>query len=91
MEKIIGPQQKAYSSQRNIGSILLNLLNMMDHVNKKKKESLILLVDFKKAFDSINTKFIDSALELFNFGESFRKWVTSSSQAEKPIFSYMDI
>ena len=55
MEKIIGPQQKAYSSTRNIGSILLNLLNMMDHVNKKKKESLILLVDFKKAFDSINT------------------------------------
>ena len=32
-------------------------------------------MDFKKAFDSINTKFIDSALELFNFGESFRKWV----------------
>ena len=54
---------------------MLNLLYMMDHVNKKKKESLILLVDFKKAFDSINTKFIDSALEIFNFGDSFRKWV----------------
>lgn len=76
MEKIIGRQQKAYSRERNIGSILLNLLNLMDNVNKKKKESLILLVDFKKAFDSINTKLIDSALKVFNFGESFRKWVT---------------
>ena len=48
MPKIIGAQQKAYSRERNIGSILLNLMNMEDHVNKKKLESLILLVDFKK-------------------------------------------
>ena len=75
MGKIIGKQQKAYSRDRNIGSILLNLLNMMDFVNKKKMESLILLVDFKKAFDSIDTKFIDSALATFNFGPSFRRWV----------------
>ena len=75
MGKIIGTQQKAYSRDRNIGSILLNLLNMMDFVNKKKMESLILLVDFKKVFDSIDTKFIDSALATFNFGPSFRRWV----------------
>ena len=66
MPKLIGVQQKAYSRERNIGSILLNLVNMMDHVNKNKMESLILLVDFKKAFDSINTSFIDSALSIFN-------------------------
>jgi hypothetical protein len=62
-------------AERNIGSILLNLMNMMDHVNKKKMESLILLVDFKKAFDSINTKFINSAQTIFNFGSSFRNGV----------------
>ena len=75
MPKLIGVQQKAYSRERNIGSILLNLVNMMDYVNKKKMESLILLVDFKKAFDSINTNFIDSALSTFNIGPSFRRWV----------------
>jgi hypothetical protein len=35
MPKIIGAQQKANSRERNIGSILLNLMNMMDHVNKR--------------------------------------------------------
>ena len=50
-------------------------MNMMDHVNKKKMEKLILLVDFKKAFDSINTKFIKSALKIFIFGPSFRNLV----------------
>jgi hypothetical protein len=48
MGKIIGRQQRAYSRERNIGSILLNLLNTMDFVNKNKIESLILLVDLKK-------------------------------------------
>ena len=38
MPKLIGSQQKAYSRERNIGSILLNLVNMMDYVNKKKME-----------------------------------------------------
>ena len=48
---------------------------MMNHVNKKQISSLIILVDFKKAFDSIDTKFIDTALDLFGFGKSFHRWV----------------
>ncbi len=32
-------------------------------------------IDFEKAFDSINWNFIDNALELFNLGPNFRKWV----------------
>jgi hypothetical protein len=44
MPKIIGQQQKAYFTERNIGSILLNLLNMMDHVNQKKKETHVMLI-----------------------------------------------
>ena len=50
-------------------------MNMMDHVNQKKKDSLVMLSDFKKAFDSISTKFINSALTIFNFGTSFKNWV----------------
>ena len=52
MPKIIGVQQKAYSSKRNIGLILMNLMSMMSHVIKKIIASLIILVDFKKAFNS---------------------------------------
>ena len=74
-EKVIGKEQKAYSKMRNIGSVLINLLNAMSFVNKRKIETLIVALDFQKAFDSINTQFIDSALKTFNFGEDFRKWV----------------
>ena len=37
----------------NIGSVILNLINMMTHVKQEKKAALILLIDFRKAFDSL--------------------------------------
>ena len=48
IEKVIGVQQKAYSQERNIGSVLLNLMNLMDEANKRKMNCLILSIDFKK-------------------------------------------
>ena len=35
----------------------------------------MLLVDFQKAFDSIDHTFIDNALKLYGFGDSIRMWV----------------
>ena len=37
--------------------------------------NLILCIDFKKAFDSIDHTFINSTLKILNFGTTFRKWV----------------
>merc|ERR1711940_205788 len=75
MEKVIGRQQKAYSRTRNIGSVLYNLMNIMQKSKQERMANLILCIDFKKAFDSIDHIFINSTLKLLNFGESFRQWV----------------
>ena len=45
---IIGRQQKAYIRTNNIGSVLLNLINLIKHMTDKKKAGLILQIDFKK-------------------------------------------
>ena len=75
VNKIIGRQQKAYIKTNNIGSIILNLLNLISHVNEKKKSALILLIDFKKAFDSIDHTFLHNTLALFGFGPDIIKWI----------------
>ena len=75
IENVIGVQQKAYSQEWNIGSVMIDLLNLMDEVDRKKTSCLILSIDFKKAFDSVDHRFIDSSLELLNFGPDFRRWV----------------
>ena len=68
LPNIIGPQQKAYMPNDNIGSVLLNLLSPIEDCNRKKVEGLILLIDFRKAYISINHQFIEKTLKSFNFG-----------------------
>ena len=75
VEHIVGQQQKAYVASNNIGSCILNLINMMSHVNKIKKQTLILLIDFKKAFDSLDHKFLNTALKKMGFGPDIIEWV----------------
>ena len=57
-----------------IGSVIINKLNLMKYVNRKKIKSLILLIDFRKVFDSSH-KYIDECLKMFNIGTSIWKWV----------------
>ena len=54
-------------------------MNLMSHLNKK----IIIFVDFKKAFDSIDTTFIETALDLFGFRDSFLRWMAVFSATEK--------
>ena len=75
LARLIGAEQKAYLSENNIGSVIMNLINMIHYCNSKKQAALLLLVDFQKAFDSINHTFIDNALKMYGFGDSIRKWI----------------
>ena len=75
LARLIGKEQKAYLPENNIGSVIMNLINMIHFCNTKKKEAFILLVDFQKAFDSINHDYIDSVLKIYGFGESIRRWI----------------
>ena len=75
INKVIGRQQKAYSRVKNMGSVLINLLNTINYANKRKLESLILSINFHKAFDSIDHRYMNIMLEILNFGPEFQKWV----------------
>merc|ERR1711895_105069 len=75
LARLIGKEQKAYLPENNIGSVIMNLINMIHFCNTKKKEAFILLVDFQKAFDSISHEYIDSVRKIYGFGESIRKWI----------------
>jgi hypothetical protein len=38
---------------------------------------LLMLVDFEKAFDTVERSFIEKNLEFYGFGPTFRKWIKS--------------
>ena len=69
--KLISGCQKAYQDTSNIGEIILNVLEIIAISNFHKKPGMILIIDFSKAFDSINHEFIYESLNFFNFGAYF--------------------
>ena len=47
----------------------------MDFTVKENMPGLLIFVDFRKAFDSLEWDFLVSCLEAFNFGRDFIHWV----------------
>jgi hypothetical protein len=76
VNRVVGRQQKAYVEGNVIGSCIINLLNMIHDVNEKKKASLILLIDFRKAFDSIDHNFITTVRKELGFQSDIVKWIS---------------
>ena len=70
LHKLIGNSQKAYQSDKNIGNVM-DIIETIALTKYHKTPAIILLVDFSKAFDSINQDYIFKTLEFFNFGQNF--------------------
>ena len=77
VESIIGRQQKAYIKHNNIGSCIINLINLIRHTMKQKQSALILLIDFRKAFDSLSHTFIQNTLTTLGFGPDIITWIST--------------
>ena len=70
-------QKKRYkrtNKGRFIGENTRLLYDLMHYLEQHNKTGLLLLVDFEKAFDSVEWKFLKKALSSFNFGPSVCKW-----------------
>ena len=72
---IIHPDQSGYVKNRNIIDSIRSILDISEYSKKHKQSGLLLSLDFQKAFDSLEHRFMIKALKAFNFGESFIKWV----------------
>ena len=50
------------------------LPDIINYLEENKKEGLILIIDFQKAFDLLEWKYINLVLLAYNFGKCYRKW-----------------
>ena len=48
---------------------------MINYCKENKLKGLIVLIDFEKAFDSIDWEFIAKTFKIFNFGTNIIKWM----------------
>ena len=72
---IIHSNQSGFMKGRFIGETARSIFEIIAHTESSKLPGVLLFIDFEKAFDSIEHNFLYKALERFNFGPSFIKWI----------------
>ena len=77
LPNIIHSDQSGFIKGRYIGQNVRLLCDIMEYSDTNKLPGILLFLDFKKAFDSIEWKFIDKSLELFNFCPRIRNWIST--------------
>ena len=72
---IIHQDQVGYLKGRQITDAVRAIADTIHYTDIKNNPGLLLFLDFRKAFDTINFEYILKCLKHFNFGSSFIKWV----------------
>ena len=69
--EIIDEEQSGFMTGRSIINNVRLILDLIDYNEYINEDSLVLFVDFYKAFDTVNHQFIVKTLKTFGFGERF--------------------
>ncbi len=68
LPNIISSDQKGFLKNRFIGENGRLVYDVISHLNDIKGEGIIVLIDFQKAFDTLEWKYINTVLRTYNFG-----------------------
>ena len=71
LPSIINDCQKGFLKGRYIGENIRLIHDIMIHTETNNIPGLLMSIDYQKAFDSISWRFIEKAMEFFNFGDVF--------------------
>ena len=52
------------------------MYDIFTYAKNNNLPGMLLLRDFEKAFDSLSFEFILTTLDIFNFGQNFKCWIT---------------
>ena len=83
LPKLIHSDQTGFVNGRYIGQNIRLLNDIMDFLDSKKCQGILLFVDFEKAFDTLEWSFISKTLEAFNFGNKFKKCDLTRKRSER--------
>ena len=73
--KLIHRDQTGFVKGRYIGENLRLLSDIIAYCNEENLDGILLTIDFKSAFDTLEREFMIYALKSFNIGEDFCSWI----------------
>lgn len=75
LPNIIHEDQRGFINNRFIGDNIRLVYDIIHHTNINRKDGIMILIDFEKAFDTLAWEFIHKILELFNFKSDLKRWI----------------
>ena len=75
LPEIIHFDQSAFVKRRTIFDAIRTIDDVIEHTMNRDISGILVIIDFEKAFDSLNFNFLLRVLHAFNFGTSFIQWV----------------
>ena len=76
MSTLTSSNQTGFVKGRYICENTRRVYDIMKSTEENNLPSLIVLIDFEKAFDTISINFIEQVINYFNFGPMFQRWIT---------------
>ena len=83
MDKLTPVSQKGYSRTRRCQEVLINLIEGIAECKKNRYRGAIVSLDIRKAFDTISHAYNSAVLDFYNFGPTFKRWLTLLSTGRK--------
>lgn len=77
IQSLIGPQQTGFLKGKFIGENVRFILDLIDYTSNHNVPGFLFLVDFEKAFDTLEWNYIQATLSFLNFGISIKTWIST--------------
>ena len=74
---MIHPDQTGFVKGRYIGENIRLMSDVLDFTKEQKIPGILVALDFRKAFDSLEWPFIMKILDAFNYGSSIKRWIST--------------
>ena len=74
---LVCSDQSGFVKGRYMGQNIRLINHILEQTKLQDIPGILLQLDFQKAFDTIEWKFILNAIAFFNFGESIQRWIST--------------
>ena len=77
LHSLINEDQTGFMANRYIGDNIRLIYDLISYLYRENKPALLLCLDFEKAFDSVDWKFMFKVLRAFGFGPDICQWIST--------------
>ena len=75
LPNIFHHNQTGYVKDRYIGEMVRSIFDIMEFTDNENIPGILIFIDFKKAFDTVEWLYLFDCLKAFNFGPNLINWI----------------